>query len=92
MTPHTSRTRGRRVARIVVNVVLVPVWVLVAFICLHSFVNYSDVANLTLLALIMMFALWAWWYGEDRDRRRAAAREHEEANGRLAASAGRNGD
>jgi hypothetical protein len=57
-------------------VLLVPAWVLVAFISINSFEDYTEVGNLTVLALIMFFALWAWWYGEDRDRRQAA-RAHE---------------
>ena len=92
MTAGTPKTGKARVMRTVVNVLLVPVWVLVAFICIHSFSKYSDVANLTLIALIMMFSLWAWWYGEDRDRRQAAAVRQDEANGRPPAPAGRDGD
>jgi hypothetical protein len=66
-----------------VNLLLVPVWVIVAFICIHALGNYSDVANLTLLALIMLFSLWAWWYGEDRDRRQAGAKlERTDEDGR----------
>jgi predicted acyltransferase len=72
LTRETSRPGRRRALSIVVNVLLVPAWVLVAFISINSFEDYTEVGNLTLLALIMFFALWAWWYGEDRDRRQAA--------------------
>jgi high-affinity Fe2+/Pb2+ permease len=34
--------------------------------------NYSQVGDLTLFFAFLVFAAWAWWYGEDRDRRRAA--------------------
>jgi len=29
----------------------------------------------------MLFALWAWWYGEDRDRRRAIKAQPRDGNG-----------
>jgi hypothetical protein len=87
VTSASPRPRRRRVIRIIVNVLLVPAWVLVAFISINSFEDYTEVGNLTLLALIMFFALWAWWYGEDRDRRRAAkAREQAADDPRKAAS------
>ena len=34
--------------------------------------NYSQTGDAILLAAWMLFAAWAWWYGEGRDRRRAA--------------------
>jgi uncharacterized membrane protein len=34
--------------------------------------RYTQVGDLVLLFGFILFALWAWWYSEDRDRRRAA--------------------
>jgi hypothetical protein len=33
--------------------------------------NYTQVGDLTLFFAFLCFVAWAWWYGEDRDRRRA---------------------
>jgi hypothetical protein len=35
--------------------------------------------------LFLFFAAWAWWYGEDRDRRRAAKAARD--NGRPSTTA-----
>ena len=69
----TPPRKRRRAIRIAVNVLLVPAWVLVAFVSINSWERYTEVGSLTLLALIMFFALWAWWYDEDRHRRGATA-------------------
>jgi hypothetical protein len=50
-------------------VLLVPVWAAVAFICIDSLGGYTETGTIIALCLIMAFALWAWWYSEDRDRR-----------------------
>jgi hypothetical protein len=60
----------RRALRVAVCVLLFPAWVLVAFICINGFEDYTEVGNLVLLAGIMFFGVWTWWYQEDRDRRR----------------------
>jgi hypothetical protein len=72
MIPQAPKPEKRRVGRTIVNILLVPAWALVAFISIDSFQKYAVVGDLSFLTLIMLFALWAWWYGEDRDRRRAA--------------------
>jgi hypothetical protein len=72
MNPKASRSGRSRVLRIVVNLLMVPLWALITFISINSFVKYTEVGDVTLLALIMLFAVWAWWYAEDRERRRAA--------------------
>jgi hypothetical protein len=46
---------------------------LIAFISINSFAKYSEVGNITLLTLILLFGVAAWWYCEDRDRRNGAA-------------------
>ena len=48
------------------------VWAIVAFFCLNSFGTYTAVGNAIVVALIMLFAAWAWWFDEDRLRRRTA--------------------
>jgi hypothetical protein len=39
----------------------------------------------------MLLALWAWWYGEDRDRRRAHEAKPPAEDGEPAPRDGRNG-
>lgn len=57
---------------LVYALVFYAVYSLLAFIALNAFAAYNDAANDVALAAMLFFALWAWWYGEDRDRRRAA--------------------
>jgi hypothetical protein len=40
-------------------------------VCGNALGRYTASGNAVLIALFMLFALWAWWYGEDRDRRSA---------------------
>lgn len=54
-------------------------YVFVAFIADDIFARYTETGDVTVLAMIMLFAAWAWWYGEDRDRRRALARRSGQA-------------
>jgi hypothetical protein len=72
MKPDAPRSGRSRALRIAVNLLLVPLWAVIAFICINSFEKYTEVGDLGLLTLIILFALWSWWYAEDRDRRRAA--------------------
>jgi len=81
MNPITGLFRRSRAFRLLFYASLVPVWALIAFISFNSLGGYSEVGDLTLLALIMFFALWAWWYGEDRDRRQAAKANQASGNG-----------
>jgi len=74
MNPLTRLFRRSRAFRLAFYVSMVPVWALIAFVSINSFSAYSEVGDLTLLGLIMFFALWAWWYSEDRDRRRGVAK------------------
>ena len=71
MNPLTRLYRRSRAYRLLLYVLLLPLWGLIAYISLNSFTKYSEVGDTTLLALIMFFAVWAWWYDEDRERRRA---------------------
>jgi 4-hydroxybenzoate polyprenyltransferase len=49
----------------------VPVWVLVALVSSNTLSGYTATGNVVMVVLFMFFALWAWWYAEDRDRRSA---------------------
>ena len=60
-----------RAFRIVCYAALVPVWVLVALVSSNTLSGYTATGNVVMVALFMFFALWAWWYAEDRDRRAA---------------------
>jgi hypothetical protein len=62
-----------RALRVVLyRILFLPLTLLVFVLSDDMWANYTQVGNLTLLVGFMLFALWAWWYGEDRDRRRAA--------------------
>jgi hypothetical protein len=67
------RLYGRsRAFRVVLYFLFLPLTLLVFVISDAMWASYTQVGNDIGLAAIMFFALWAWWYGEDRDRRRAA--------------------
>ena len=72
MNPVTALFRRSRSFRLFFYLSMVVLWALIAFISFGSLEKYSYVGNMVLLAAVIFFALWAWWYGEDRDRRRAA--------------------
>jgi hypothetical protein len=81
MNPLTRLFRRSRAFRLLFYVSMVPLWGGIAYISLNAFKNYSEVGDVTIMALIMLFALWAWWYGEDRDRRRSLEPDHVSGNG-----------
>jgi hypothetical protein len=72
MNPLTRVYRRSRAFRVLLYVLFVPLTLLVFVISDDMWKTYTQVGNLTLLAAFLLFALWAWWYGEDHDRRRAA--------------------
>jgi hypothetical protein len=72
MNPLTRLYRRSRAYRVVLYCLFVPLMLLVYVLSDDMWAKYTQVGNLTLLAVFLLFALWAWWYGEDRDRRRAA--------------------
>ena len=51
--------------------VLGPVSFLIGMVSGNTLGRYTATGNAVLIALFMLFALWAWWYAEDRDRRSA---------------------
>jgi hypothetical protein len=72
MNPLTRLYRRSRACRIVLYVLMVPATLLVWIVSDGMWVRYTQVGDLTLFFLFLVFAAWAWWYGEDRDRRLAA--------------------
>ena len=72
MNPVTRLYRRSRAFRVLLYLLMVPFWALLQFVCADSLAKYSHVGNITLILLIMLFGLWAWWYDEDRTRRAAA--------------------
>jgi hypothetical protein len=50
-------------------VLMVAATLLVWVVSDDMWANYTQVGDLTLFFAFLLFAAWAWWYGEDRDRR-----------------------
>jgi hypothetical protein len=71
MNPLTRLYRRSRAFRVVLYMLFLPLTLLVFVVSDDMWKTYTQVGNLTLLAAFVLFALWAWWYAEDRDRRRA---------------------
>jgi putative Ca2+/H+ antiporter (TMEM165/GDT1 family) len=69
----TKRFRRTRVIAmlIVVNIGLNVLFNVVGLVSTDTLSKYSATGNAVLVAIFMLFAVWAWWYGEDRDRRAA---------------------
>jgi hypothetical protein len=72
MNPLTRLYRHSRAFRILCYLLMVPATLLVWVVSDGMWTKYTQVGDLTLMFLFLVFAAWAWWYGEDRDRRRAA--------------------
>jgi membrane protease YdiL (CAAX protease family) len=72
MNPFTRLYRRSRAYRVLCYFLMVPAILLVWVVSDGMWSNYTQVGNLTLFFAFLLFAAWAWWYGEDRDRRRAA--------------------
>ena len=71
MNPVTRVFRRSRAFRIMCYFLAAFAWVMIAFIALGSFTEYTQAGNVAALIGLMLFAAAAWWYGEDRDRRQA---------------------
>jgi len=54
---------------IVINIGLNVLFNVVGMVSTDTLSKYSATGNAVLLVIFMLFAAWAWWYGEDRDRR-----------------------
>ena len=72
MNPLTRLYRNSRAFRLVLYLLMVPATLLVWVVSDGMWAKYSQVGDLTLFFLFLVFAAWAWLYGEDRDRRQAA--------------------
>jgi hypothetical protein len=72
MNPFTRLYRRSRAFRIFCYFLMLPAILLVWVVSDDMWARYTQVGNLTLFFAFLFFAAWAWWYGEDRDRRRAA--------------------
>ena len=68
MSKRFRRTRAIAIF-IVINIALNVVFNVVGLVSTDTLSRYSATGNAVLVAIFMLFAVWAWWYGEDRDRR-----------------------
>jgi Flp pilus assembly protein TadB len=65
--------RRSRTLRVLSALALIPLGALLVMVSLDSLASYSRIGNLLGIAAMCLFAAWAWWWGERRDRRRARA-------------------
>jgi membrane protease YdiL (CAAX protease family) len=72
MNPLTRLYRRSRAYRVLCYFLMLLAILLVWIVSDDMWSNYTEVGDLTLFFSFLVFAAWAWWYGEDRDRRRAA--------------------
>ena len=68
MRKRFRRTRAIAIF-IVINIALNVLFNVVGLVSTDTLSKYSATGNAVLLVIFMLFAVWAWWYGEDRDRR-----------------------
>jgi hypothetical protein len=76
MNPVTRLYRSSRAFRVLLYLLSIPLTLFLWFLADESWENYTEVGNLSVLALFILFGLFAWWYDEDRDRRRALKAAH----------------
>jgi membrane protease YdiL (CAAX protease family) len=72
MNPLTRLYRRSRAFRVVCYFLMLLAILVVWVVSDDMWSTYTQVGDLTLFFAFLCFAAWAWWYGEDRDRRRAA--------------------
>ena len=72
MNPFTRLYRHSRAFRVFCYFLMVPAVLLVWVVSDGMWTMYSQVGDLILMFSFLVFAAWAWRYGEDRDRRQAA--------------------
>jgi membrane protease YdiL (CAAX protease family) len=72
MNPLTRLYRHSRAYRVFCYFLMLLAVLLVWVVSDDMWSNYTQVGDLTLFFAFLVFAAWAWWYGEDRDRRQAA--------------------
>jgi hypothetical protein len=89
MNPVTRLYRSSRAFRVLLYVLSIPLTLFLWFLADNSWEKYTEVGNLLVLALFILFGLFAWWYDEDRDRRRALKVAHGNGAGRSDGEGGR---
>jgi membrane protease YdiL (CAAX protease family) len=72
MNPFTRLYRRSRAYRAFCYFLMLLAILLVWVVSDGMWTNYTQAGDLTLFFAFLAFAAWAWWYGEDRDRRQAA--------------------
>ena len=72
MNPFTRLYRRSRAFRVFCYFLMLLAILLVWVVSDDMWSNYTQVGDLALFFAFLFFAAWAWWYGEDRDRRQAA--------------------
>ena len=66
---------------VLINIALNVVFNVVGLVSTNTLGNYTATGSAVLLAILMLFAVWAWWYGEDRDRRAELKRAQRRPSG-----------
>ena len=70
MRKRFRQTRAFAIAMVIlINIALNVVFNVVGLVSTNTLGKYTATGSAVLLAILMLFAVWAWWYGEDRDRR-----------------------
>jgi hypothetical protein len=72
MNPLTRLYRNSRAFRVICYLLMLLAILFAWVISDQMWSNYTQTGNVILFLLFLFFAGWAWWYGEDRDRRQAA--------------------
>jgi hypothetical protein len=72
MNPFTRSYRHSGAFRVLCYLLMLLAILLVWVVADDMWSNCTQVGDLTLFFAFLVFAAWAWWYGEHRDRRRAA--------------------
>jgi uncharacterized membrane protein YdfJ with MMPL/SSD domain len=65
--------RRSRTLRVLCALALIPLGAMLVMVSIDSLGAYSQIGNLLGIGALSIFAAWAWWWGERRDRRRARA-------------------
>ena len=65
--------RRSRTLRVLSALALIPLGAMLVLVSIDSLGAYSRIGNLLGIPALCLFAAWAWWWGERRDRRRARA-------------------
>jgi uncharacterized membrane protein len=72
MSPVTRLYRHSRAFRLLCDFLMLPLYLIVYLLAVNSWAKYTEFGTVTALVLYLAFAGGAWWYSEDRDRRKLA--------------------